>query len=93
MPAWPPTPPQTFEPWKLSLAIHKPAVVTSMPSAPSPRSLVGLKVSKPVLGDRPSIPGAEMAPGPASLQPFAFCDHANEVPALNDLDQSRNIFY
>jgi hypothetical protein len=59
----------------LSLAIHRPAPVTSMSSAPRPRARVGLKMSDPVPGCRPSKPGAEMAPGPCALQSSAFCDH------------------
>ena len=38
MPAWPETPPHLLEPSRLSLAIQRPALVSSMSSAPRPRS-------------------------------------------------------
>ena len=75
MPAWPETWPHCALRSRLSLAIHSPALVISMSSAPSPRERVGLKVSAPVAGDRPSMPGAEMAPGPAESHPRGFSDH------------------
>src|SRR5258705_13802232 len=80
MPACWATPPHWVVPFRLSLAIHKPALVISMSSAPRPRPRVGLKVSAPVVGDRPSIPRAEMAPGPAKSHPFGFCDHLSCPP-------------
>jgi hypothetical protein len=36
--ASPLTPPQVLLPWRLSLAIHRPALVMSMPAAPIPRA-------------------------------------------------------
>ena len=80
MPAWPVTPPHWLLPLRLSLAIHRPALVISMSSAPRPRARVGLKVSAPVAGLSPSIPGAEIAPGPAKSHPRGFCDHLSCPP-------------
>ena len=72
MPAWLDFPPHWALPFWVSLAIHSPALVMSMSSAPSPRDRVGLKVSTPVAGFSPSMPGALIAPGPAKSHPFGF---------------------
>src|SRR5215467_1966801 len=84
IPENPLTPPHCSPPPKLSLAIHRPALVSSMPSAPSPRDLeyspavpAALVSSAPPdePGVTPARPGAGIAPGPAALQPFALCSH------------------
>src|SRR6266702_4750536 len=68
MPACPLTPPHRLAPKALSLAIHRPAPVTSMSSAPRPRALVGFHTMAPLDGESPAMPGALTAPGPAASQ-------------------------
>src|SRR6476469_5252326 len=50
---------EVFHP--LSLAIHSPALVTTMSSAPRPLPRVGLTVTLPLRGLSPTIPGATTA--------------------------------
>src|SRR6266568_2204796 len=83
-PAKPDLPPQEVLPPKLSLAIHSPALVSSMSSAPCPRDLEyspavppELRISDPPAapGVSPARPGAGIAPGPALLQALALLNH------------------
>jgi len=82
MPACPPDRPQVVARSALSLAIHSPARVTSMSSAPRPRLRVGFQTTSPSRGDSPTIPGASTAPGPRSLQPNRLSAHRS-WPAKN----------